>query len=254
MGRLHYLYLSQGKLDDSIEQVRKIIELSRKMSDRRLESDKSARLGYLQLYSGNPQEALISFERAWDAAVEAQHSGYKRDALLYKGFAYIEMNSLEDALKVAKELKALIERGLNKKLLRYYYYLLGRIEFKKEDYKRSIEFFKQALSLIPFKDVAVRTPAYLIEPLARAYYKSGDLKKALEEYEKITALTNGRMWWGDLYVKSFYMRGKIYEQQIQKTKAIEHYEKFLELWQNADPGFAEVEDAKKSLNALKSQH
>ena len=33
-------------------------------------------------------------------------------------------------------------------------------------------------------------------------------------------------------------------QKGQKAKAIEHYEKFLNLWKDADPGFAEVEDAK----------
>ena len=61
------------------------------------------------------------------------------------------------------------------------------------------------------------------------------------------------MWWGDLYAKSFYMLGKIHEQKNQRDQAIEHYEKFLELWKDADPGFAEVEDAKKRLTALKSQ-
>jgi hypothetical protein len=31
-----------------------------------------------------------------------------------------------------------------------------------------------------------------------------------------------------------------------KAKAIEHYEKFLSLWKDADPGIAEVEEARES--------
>jgi len=36
-------------------------------------------------------------------------------------------------------------------------------------------------------------------------------------------------------------------------EAIEHYEKFLELWKDADPGIPEVEEAKKRLARLKGK-
>ncbi len=46
------------------------------------------------------------------------------------------------------------------------------------------------------------------------------------------------------------MLGKIYEQKGWKGKAIEHFEKFLDLWKDADPGMAEVDDAKKRVAGL----
>jgi hypothetical protein len=46
----------------------------------------------------------------------------------------------------------------------------------------------------------------------------------------------------------------IHEQRDITAKAIEHYEKFLYLWKDADAGFAEVEDAKKRLAGLKKNN
>jgi tetratricopeptide (TPR) repeat protein len=87
--------------------------------------------------------------------------------------------------------------------------------------------------------------------LAQAHYRAENLEKALEEYEKIISLTYPRWRDGDIYTKSYYMLGNIYERMGKKAEAIEHYEKFLELWKDADPDIAEVKDAKKRLEALK---
>jgi len=45
---------------------------------------------------------------------------------------------------------------------------------------------------------------------------------------------------------------EIFEQKGREEKAIEHYEKFLSLWKDADPDIPEVDDARKRLAGLKS--
>jgi hypothetical protein len=61
--------------------------------------------------------------------------------------------------------------------------------------------------LLSFYSVSNHAP--FIESLALANYSAGDLDKAEEEYNKITYMTSGRHYSGDIYAKSFYMLGKI---------------------------------------------
>jgi hypothetical protein len=42
-----------------------------------------------------------------------------------------------------------------------------------------------------------------------------------------------------------------YKQESSKSKAKENYEKFLTLWKDANPGIAEVEEARESLAGFK---
>jgi len=125
------------------------------------------------------------------------------------------------------------------------------MKLEKEKFSEAIQDFKKDLSLESYGPL--NKSARVIDSLALAYYSSGDVEKAREEYERITSLTNGRLHLGDIYAKSFYMLGKIYEQQGNSAKAIEHCEKFLDLWKDADPDIPEVIDAKKKLAGLKSQ-
>lgn len=64
--------------------------------------------------------------------------------------------------------------------------------------------------------------------------------------------TTGRQSYGDIYVKSFYNLGRLYELQGDTAKAIEHYEKFLNLWKDADPGLPEVDETTVRLADLKN--
>jgi len=212
-------------------------------------------LAYVDLKSGNPEQALENYSKAIAIAGEMETSEEVEEEsldLYFKGLAYLEMDSMSEAQRTADELEEITKIGMNEKLIRTYYLLIGMIGLKKGNYSRAIEFSKQAVSLLPFQYLlSGDNHALYIEPLALSYYMAGDLEKSQKEYGRITFLTSGRLYWGDIYAKAFYMLGKIYQQHSDTAKAIEHYEKFLDLWKDADPGIAEVEDAKKRLAGLK---
>ena len=250
--RLSCLALQRGRFEEVKMLAKQGIELAEKTGQKTWGRNIRRFLAHAHLKSGNSEEALKECEKAWDLSVEMGSLRFQRQTLLDKGMALLEMKSIGQAQNVADELKLMVEKALNKREIRLYYLLMGRIELEKGDYSQAIDYFKDAISSMPYQFSALNQHALFIDPLALAYYRMGDLENAQEEYERITSLTSGRLDYGDIYARSFYMLGKICEQQDNKAKAIEHYQKFLDLWKDADPGIAEVEDARKRLAGLKN--
>jgi tetratricopeptide (TPR) repeat protein len=246
------LYFLQGKFERAKDQIKQSITIAEKMGNMAAKSSRHNHLGFLHSESGNPEMALEECEKAWNIAVKAELIPQQRTALHLKGLVFLKIGSIDEAQRTAVELKELVDKGMNRKAIRYYYHLMGMIELDRENFSKAIEYFEEASSLLPFQRLQSDAHAIFFDPLAFAYYKSGDLEKAQEEYEKIISLTIGRFFYGYIYAKSFYMLGNIFEQKGWKGKAIEHYEKFLELWKDTDYGIAEVEDARKRLAGLKS--
>jgi tetratricopeptide (TPR) repeat protein len=249
--RLMNLSFLQGKFTRAIDLLQLILDLSEQVRQNVWEALFLNYLAMAKYFVGDYAGALKECDAAWDKAIEADYPGAQRNALYIKTQVYLKMDSIQEAQQTADELSLFIEGGIFKKIVRLYYNLQGRIEMEKKNYSAAINHFKKAIALLYGGPLTHR--ADFIDSLAQAYYKSGDLERARVEYEKISMMTSGSLGYGVIYAKSFFMLGKIYEQQGDTAKALENYEKFLDLWKDADPGIAEVEDAKERLAGLKDQ-
>jgi tetratricopeptide (TPR) repeat protein len=88
--------------------------------------------------------------------------------------------------------------------------------------------------------------------LPRAYAAKGDLRRAIAEYEKLITFDPASR---DRRVRNpryEYRLAKLLEQRGDAAKALEHYEKFLEYWKDADADRPELIDANARIAALKS--
>jgi serine/threonine protein kinase/tetratricopeptide (TPR) repeat protein len=92
---------------------------------------------------------------------------------------------------------------------------------------------------------------FLKDTLARAYEQNGEIDKAVAEYERLTSLypQSGAPFL--VHPKYYYRLAKLYEKKKLRTRARENFEKFLDLWKDADPGLPEVTDAQDRLAGLK---
>jgi tetratricopeptide (TPR) repeat protein len=251
------LALSQGTFEKAESHYKNGIKEAQTIGEKEWETTLQLFLASLYLNMGKAQRALEVSNEAWSAANEMESFILKKITLYNKTLAYIEMNKLNEAAKTVEELKELIAITANKKHMRYYYHLIGMMELKRNNFSKAIKHFNQALSLSPSQHVANWVVlhdmhALFLNSLALCYYQQGDLQKAQKEYNKITSLTLGRYMYGDIYAKSYYMLGKIFQQKDCKAKAIENYQTFLTLWKDADPAIPEIIDARKQLALLQS--
>ena len=116
------------------------------------------------------------------------------------------MDRIEEFERLAADLKARIGRQANPRLMRLYFHLAARRELKEEDSPEAFRLLSKVTDLMPVQVAAMadEDQAAYLYTLAEADEQEMFGLRAPGSYEKVTVLTWGRAFRGDIYARSFY--------------------------------------------------
>jgi len=243
---LTFIYLNQGKLENALN------HLSVSISADSLEQTVGGHTANRYFMKAMVYKEINNCEKALEEVengiklLDNINPGGPANGLHYKAIILAENNKFDEAYGVADSLKNRILENDTTSMY-YYWYTIGSIEFARQNYPQAIAELLKAKKARPV--------FYVRYMLARAYLESGDLGNAANEFESLMKKYDRvRLIWGCWSVKMHYYLGQAYEKSGSgwRTKAIQQYEKFLEIWKDADTRIKEINDAKGKLKKIEN--
>ncbi len=249
LSSLKYFYLFSGEFSKFIHRLKLEIRESHYIG---WVNQYRAQLLYFYIGIGLNDEAsdfLNSFDRGIDAAFPASTAIFLELEIQNE----IALGNLEKSRKLLKDLIEMNKKVFSKKRVsRKYNHILGKFHDKNNQYELAETYYQKSL-----KGLELRLNSQYAAPFyyntALFYYRHRQYDKAEPLLLHIHKLSNGRIYRGDLYAKSIYYLGKIYQKKGWTGKAIKLYQKFYKMWKDGDQEFVGelVQDTEKQLNQLK---
>jgi serine/threonine protein kinase len=250
---LVHIYMAQGKYKSAAALLEEGLALAEEQEDQIPRLQFLLKKSWLNFTWGKYEEALSNAQRLWERAIGQESRWYQKQALIIQSLVSYKTNQpekiLEASIQMENQLEAfgLADTPNTRDLLIF----KGLADLTKGKSDRAAGMLREAWDLRHRENSPVEDHIVFLYYLGEANLLVGDLEAARQNYQGGLNLTISKVWFGDLWAKSHYRLGEIYEKLGNRERAIEHYEKFLDIWKDADPGIAELEDAKKRLAGLK---
>jgi tetratricopeptide (TPR) repeat protein len=136
----------------------------------------------------------------------------------------------------------------------FYVVFKGELFLSHGLYDEAIEFVRDGLiAWIPgMNDMPLTIHNFPLDQdiIARVYIAKGDLERAAAEYERLISFDPAVKERRIRNPRYRYRLAKVYEEMGRREEAIEQYERFLEIWKDADKDLPEYTDARRRLDRL----
>lgn len=222
------IHLAKGRYAEALRSYQRYLALSTSESEK---ADAHFLLGKLKYLKNDCTEAVQECRQA-----------VKLDPKMPQAHWMLGLALIKKTMFSRAEIETLAINELMKKTETdeprvYYYHLLGEFCLSRGLHQRALENFSKAAS-IPILD-----RAFFINAVGEAHYKIGEWDAAVEQFEAVLK-TNPS------YAQTHYLLGLLYEKKGTDKKSRQHFQKFIEVWEDADEDLPQLTDAKKRLEEL----
>jgi serine/threonine protein kinase/tetratricopeptide (TPR) repeat protein len=250
-----------GRWDESLAEYLALKEQAEKAGSTLVVAAVDRMTGYLHVDRGEYDLARKAFQEYSDWGVKhnpAFQTLYSTEHIFLTGWVDLKQGRVDAAGARLKEIEPLLPKvdSANKEYMTLFYRLLeAEVRLAENLPEKAIEAGEKIIRE-NFYDMTTsglsryNTP-FLKDVLARAYWKKADLDKAIAEYERLITIDPKSQIRYLIHPLYHYRLGRVYEDNGEKAKAAEQYQKFLEYWKDADAKQPELADAQERLDAIK---
>lgn len=193
---------------------------------------------------GEPELAYTGARQLRDAAANFIPNLASALDMFYAGMC-VSVGRLEEADSIAGVYDPALDT-LETWTLVQYYRVKGRVALGSGEPDLAIRHLSTALDVNP-QDYLTRYA------LVEAFLSAQRVEDAIDLLEQMrTRFDEARLSFPAKSVRLHYLLGTAYQRAGQTGKAVEQYEKFLNIWKNADPELEAVADARARLERLKA--